>query len=192
MAEKRRKTQTSVALTRRQIEISPSIDAHNPVSRQQESEYYRHYGWPVCDAATPMMGAGMTPPVMGMMGTGGSTRAGLAAGMAASGKRHEGAGAARGMHLGEREHEAAEARSEEELRLCSVQELLGYGLHAVDGDVGKVTGVLMDDQTWEIREVCVDAGHWFGGQGNPRIAARCFAYKLCRLVPVHDANKADD
>ncbi|MEO6752577.1 MAG: PRC-barrel domain-containing protein [Chthoniobacteraceae bacterium] len=34
-----------VNLTRQQIEDSPSIDAHLPVSRQHEEEYYRYYGW---------------------------------------------------------------------------------------------------------------------------------------------------
>ena len=35
-----------VHLTRKQIEDSPSIDSHKPVSRQYEEEYYRYYGWP--------------------------------------------------------------------------------------------------------------------------------------------------
>src|SRR5271170_5434146 len=35
-----------VNLTRVQIENSPSIDLHKPVSRQYEEEYYRYYGWP--------------------------------------------------------------------------------------------------------------------------------------------------
>ena len=33
-------------LTRKQIEDSPSIDSHKPISRQYEEDYYRHYGWP--------------------------------------------------------------------------------------------------------------------------------------------------
>jgi uncharacterized protein YrrD len=35
-----------VNLTRKQIEDSPSIDLHRPVSRQYEEAYYRYYGWP--------------------------------------------------------------------------------------------------------------------------------------------------
>src|SRR6476661_5161247 len=35
-----------VNLTREQIENSPSIESHQPVSRQYEQEYYRYYGWP--------------------------------------------------------------------------------------------------------------------------------------------------
>src|SRR5882757_9053381 len=35
-----------VNLTRKQIEDSPSIESHKPVSRQFEEEYYRYFGWP--------------------------------------------------------------------------------------------------------------------------------------------------
>ena len=35
-----------VSLTRKQIENSPSIESHKPVSRQYEEEYYKYYGWP--------------------------------------------------------------------------------------------------------------------------------------------------
>src|ERR1035441_5638752 len=35
-----------VNLTRKQIEESPLIESHKPVSRQYEEEYFRYYGWP--------------------------------------------------------------------------------------------------------------------------------------------------
>lgn len=35
-----------ITLTRKQIEDSPPIEAHRPVSRQHEQEYFWHYGWP--------------------------------------------------------------------------------------------------------------------------------------------------
>ena len=34
-----------VHLTRKQIEGSPSIDSHRPISRQDEEQYYNYYGW---------------------------------------------------------------------------------------------------------------------------------------------------
>jgi hypothetical protein len=34
-----------VDLTKKQIEESPSIETHRPVSRQYEEEYYKYYGW---------------------------------------------------------------------------------------------------------------------------------------------------
>ena len=36
----------SVNLTKKQIESSPSLDSHNPVSRQFEDDYFDYYGWP--------------------------------------------------------------------------------------------------------------------------------------------------
>jgi hypothetical protein len=35
-----------VNLTRKQMEDSPSIETHKPVSRQYEEEYHQYYGWP--------------------------------------------------------------------------------------------------------------------------------------------------
>ena len=34
-------------LTKKQIEASPSLDSHKPVSRQFEQAYYGYYGWPM-------------------------------------------------------------------------------------------------------------------------------------------------
>jgi len=36
-----------INLTRTQIEGSPAIETHQPVSRQYEIEYHRYYGWPI-------------------------------------------------------------------------------------------------------------------------------------------------
>jgi sporulation protein YlmC with PRC-barrel domain len=53
-------------LTRKQIEDSPPIYSHRPVSRQQEEEYFRYYGWPTYWQNGGMLGlAGfpvVTPP----------------------------------------------------------------------------------------------------------------------------------
>jgi uncharacterized protein YrrD len=38
--------QLSVDLTKMQIENSPSLESHKPVSRQFEDDYYGYYGWP--------------------------------------------------------------------------------------------------------------------------------------------------
>lgn len=53
----------SVKLTRQQIEASPSIDAHKPVSRQYEIEYYNYYGWPAYWNGGAMWGFGGYPVV---------------------------------------------------------------------------------------------------------------------------------
>ncbi len=55
-----------VNLAREQIENSPSIDEHKPISRQLEEEYHRHYGYQYYAESWPLWGlAGypvMVPP----------------------------------------------------------------------------------------------------------------------------------
>ncbi len=55
-----------VKLTRKEIENSPSIETHRPVSRQYEAEYYQYYGWPVYwvgDGCSGLGGFSGGPPV---------------------------------------------------------------------------------------------------------------------------------
>ncbi len=52
----------AVHLTRQQIQDSPSISLHLPVSRQYEEEYHEYYGWPYYwqgDALWGMSGVSM-------------------------------------------------------------------------------------------------------------------------------------
>jgi len=50
-----------VNLSRKQIENSPAIDSHKPVSRQYEEEYHRYYGWPFYWDGSGMWGMGGAP-----------------------------------------------------------------------------------------------------------------------------------
>jgi len=56
--------QLSVRLTKRQIENSPSIEIHQPVSRQYEIDYYRHYGLPYYWDNASLWGADSYPMAM--------------------------------------------------------------------------------------------------------------------------------
>jgi len=51
----------SVNLKKKQIEDSPSPEAHRPVSRQYEIEFYRYYGWPAYWEGTDVWGLGGFP-----------------------------------------------------------------------------------------------------------------------------------
>jgi uncharacterized protein YrrD len=53
-----------VNLTRQQIEHSPSIDEHKPISRQQEEEYHRHYGYPYYAQSWPLWGLAGYPVIV--------------------------------------------------------------------------------------------------------------------------------
>ena len=50
-----------VALTRQQVEQSPSIATDQPVSRQQEEEYSRYYGYPYYWDGLGLWGASIYP-----------------------------------------------------------------------------------------------------------------------------------
>ena len=48
--------------------------------------------------------------------------------------------------------------------LQSALSLRGYQIRTTDGSVGHVQGFMVDDQSWTIREVVVETGHWFSGK----------------------------
>jgi hypothetical protein len=51
-------------LRRDQIENSPSIDSHRPISRQFEVEYYGYYGWPAYWQGDSLWGLGGYPAAL--------------------------------------------------------------------------------------------------------------------------------
>jgi hypothetical protein len=125
-----------VNLTRKQIENSPSIESHKPVSRQYEEEYYRYYGWPYYWEGSGLWGMAGVPllelppkPFPGEPAT-------------AIGPSPENADA----------------------HLRSTQAVNGYHLHATDGTLGHVCDFMMDDQTWAIPQLVIKTGHRFSGK----------------------------
>ena len=128
-----------VNLTRQQIENSPSIETHKPVSRQYEEEYYQYYGWPTYWDAGGIWGMrdfpALPPP----------TRP-------TSPFPHEKTNAA----------ESHDERADPNLR--STQAMSGYHIQASDGTIGHVNDFIMDDKSWAIRRLVVETGHWFSGK----------------------------
>jgi hypothetical protein len=125
-----------VNLTRKQIEGSPSIESHNPVSRQYEEDYYRYYGWPYYWEGSGLWGMSGFPiaealpkPLPGEPATAGG-----------------------------RSPERADAH------LRSTQAVNGYHLQASDGTIGHICDFMMDDQSWAIRQLVIKTGHRFSGK----------------------------
>jgi uncharacterized protein YrrD len=48
--------------------------------------------------------------------------------------------------------------------LRSAKNLIGYSIHALDGDIGRVTDLYFDDKAWVIRYLVVDTGNWLSGR----------------------------
>jgi sporulation protein YlmC with PRC-barrel domain len=125
-----------VKLTRIQIENSPSIDSHKPVSRQYEEEYHRYYDWPFYwqgDALWGMSGF----PILELPAEPLPSEP-----AAASGTQREGADA----------------------HLWSAQAVNGYHVQASDGMIGHVCDFMMDAQNWGIRQLVIKTGHRFSGK----------------------------
>ena len=52
-------------------------------------------------------------------------------------------------------------KGDHHLRSCNA--ILKYHIHASDGDIGHVAGLLVDDETWAIRYLIVDTSTWWLG-----------------------------
>lgn len=48
--------------------------------------------------------------------------------------------------------------------LQSALAVTGYAIQADDGAIGHVTGFMVDDKSWAIRELVVQTGHWYAGK----------------------------
>jgi hypothetical protein len=124
-----------VALTKRQVENSPDIDTHEPVSRQHEAEYLGYYGYPYYWGGPNLWGPAFFP-------------AGLAVREPAS-----------------TEAMAKRIRAESlDSHLRSTEEVTGYYIEATDGEVGHVDGFVIDDEAWAIRYIEVATRNWLPGK----------------------------
>ena len=133
-----------VSITREQVRSSPDIDTDKPVTRQHEMEYSGHYGYPYYWSGTAYWGSGLYPNLM-LPGAGGlGSREGLRMGVENA-----------------RAEAAREPHSDPHLRSCNA--VVGYHIHASDGEIGHVWGLLMDEETWAIRYMVVDTSNWWLG-----------------------------
>jgi len=59
---------------------------------------------------------------------------------------------------------AAREQPNDETRLRSAKEVMGYYIEASDGDLGHVEDFIIDDETWEIRYMVIDTKNWWPGK----------------------------
>ena len=124
-----------LSLTRKQIEDSPPIESHKPVSRQYEEAYHKYYGWPYYWEGSGLWGMSGFPilelPPKPLPGEPASW----------SGPSPESADA----------------------HLRSAQAVDGYHIQASDGTNGHICDFMMDARTWAILQLVVKTGHRFSG-----------------------------
>lgn len=52
----------------------------------------------------------------------------------------------------------------EDFHIRSAQQVGGYHIHAIDGDIGHVVDFIFDDQNWQISHLLIDTHNWVGGE----------------------------
>jgi hypothetical protein len=48
--------------------------------------------------------------------------------------------------------------------LHKTSKMVGYHLVAIDGEIGHVDDVLIEESTWKVRYLVVDTSNWIGGR----------------------------
>jgi hypothetical protein len=129
----------AVALTKAQVEKSPSIDTDKPVSRQHEVAYYDYYGYTPYWTGPYLWGAYPYPY----------------------------AEAGPSLEKADLELEPRwdwESRERDDPHLRSSRAVTGYHIEATDGGIGHVEDFLVDDVAWAIRYMIVDTTNWWAGK----------------------------
>jgi hypothetical protein len=120
-------------LTRDQVKSSPDIDTDKPVSRQQEMGYAGYYGYGNYWGGGGLWGAGIYPDIL----------------QAGTQPKISGIGLEKDRH--------------NDSHLRSGNEITRYYVHASDGDIGHVGGLVVDERSWAIRYVVVNTSNWWLG-----------------------------
>jgi hypothetical protein len=129
------------SLTRAQVRDSPDMDTDKPVSSQHEMGYMGYYGYGNYWGGSGLWGGAIYPDML---------QAGLAP---ESTGRKRTVGTLR----------YAELRRHQDAHLRSGNGVMRYYVHASDGDIGHVQGMLVDERSWAIHYVIVNTSNWWLG-----------------------------
>ena len=131
------------SLTKEQVKNSPDIDTDRPVSRQHEVQYLKYYRYPSYWQGGYLWGVGPSPNLMPM------------------GAGYDGSADPQGQAEQSGAESGARQKDDPHLRSCNA--VMKYHVHASDGHIGHVAGLLVDDETWAIRYLIVNTSNWWVG-----------------------------
>jgi sporulation protein YlmC with PRC-barrel domain len=131
----------TVRMSVEKVKDSPVIDIDRPISRQQEAEYFDYHSWPYYWAGSGMWGGspGMMLPMQ---------------------VSQEPEWSRNRMHPDRTPDQAPPSDG----HLRSTREVIGYHIHATDGEMGHVDDFVVDDESWSIRYMVVDTSNWWLGK----------------------------
>lgn len=134
----------TMRLTREQIRNSPDIDTHMPISRQNEMRFHDYYRWPYYWAGAGLWGGGMYPGLL--------AGAPLVVPPAAP------------VEDKPTDKGNASAQENQDTHLHSTRDVIGYRIHARDGEIGHLSDFLIDDESWRINYMVIDTSNWWLGK----------------------------
>ena len=125
----------SVALTKAQVQGSPELAEHEPVSTQMERHLYDYYGWEPyamesAFGANPLASRYSAPP----------------------------------LFVFTQQGESPALTKDCDRNLRSLEAINHYHVAGPDGAIGKIENLLVDDATWGIPYLVVDTGNWWPGK----------------------------
>ena len=135
-----------VSVTREQVRKSPDVDSQKPVSRQHEIEHFAYYGFPYYWGGSGIWGDDMRPRMM----------------LAAYGGAKSPDALREQTEFVQAQAQAHRQRGDDP-HLQSARAMIRYHIHASDGEIGHVDGMIVDDDTWTIRYIVVNTSDWWMG-----------------------------
>ena len=138
-----------VSITQEQVKGSPDIDTAKPVSRQHEMGYLGYYGYPYYWEGGGLWGGALYPNMMLSNPSYGGTNAEY--------RRAQAENARADAKTDSQRHQ------QDDPNLRSGNAIMGYYVHATDGDIGHVEGLIVDEKTWAIRYLIVNTSNWWVG-----------------------------
>ena len=57
--------------------------------------------------------------------------------------------------------EISNKKTNDDQHLRSIEKVIGYGVKAIDGTIGKIKDFIIDDTNWNIDFIVVETGNWF-------------------------------
>ena len=129
----------AVNLTQEQIKNSPDIDTEKPVSRQQEEQLNNYYPW---------------------VGYWGDVHDAGIFGQMPSDLYYEDVTPPPASTVTDTDL----STENNDQHLHSTEDVDGYNIHAVDGEIGKVVDFIVDDSTWKMKYFVVETGSWLNSK----------------------------
>lgn len=123
-----------VNATKEDAEKAPTAESRQPISRRKEEQFFRYHRMPVYWGGAGLWGGSMTPMEAGTV-----------------------------TYQPTAESEPDASGVEEEYHLRSTREVEGYKVRTNDEQIGTVASFLVEDSTWAIRYLRIDAKPEIGG-----------------------------